>query len=144
MKAPYTIDLDQKPVRLSESRFWQFCSGSHSSARQEVLCSVLSIICRNDGNFLTLCRLVALCESQQIVGRNLTGKCNFEYIDRCAIRLPHSAQSALISVYDHDSHSYVQLEYFLQSPKMTVKEKTSISSPSSMMQSFASINSRCS
>lgn len=81
----------------------------------------------DNGNWISIWHLVVDGATQWIVGRNLTRKCNLEYIGRTAIRLSIPVPSEFIEMYDFYRHSHMQQSRYIDSPSESLKSHLSSS-----------------
>lgn len=105
--------LEPKPDELQNYEYWQYGTGSHSSSKRKIVGSVLLFAKTDNKNTISIRHIVVDGSSQWIIGRNLTRKCNIEYIGRSSIRLPTIEPTDFIQMYDFDLHSHVNIDRFL-------------------------------
>ena len=107
------LQIEPQPAELRQYSFWQYGSGSHASARRRIIGSVVLFATTDNGNSISIRHLVVSGSSQWIVGRNLTRRCNIEYIGRNAIRLPTIKPTDYIQMYEFYMHSHVNIDRFV-------------------------------
>ena len=56
----------------------------------------------------------------------MTRRCNLEYIGRNAIRLPSIQPPDFITMFDHDHHSHIDINRFLESPSKSAKSPSPV------------------
>jgi len=120
--------FDPLPSEVSQTPFWQYGSGLHSSEARPILGSLLLSACTDRGTILKIRHLFIEGASQWVVGRNVTTRCNILHIGKNVLQLPDSSSNdspsgELITLADDGMHSFIPYELFFRSSDLIPHEQ---------------------
>ena len=112
--------LDPIPDKLASRPFWQYGVGDHASQAKPILGSVLLQAVTDDGVPVSIRHLVIEGSSQWIIGRNVTRNVDIIHSNGNCLKLKNGS---IITLIDHDLHSYVPYSSFCTRDIDTATEK---------------------